>query len=69
MFTNFLYILRLVDILGIHMGLVTEAPPTPALAPEEDLETIIAPVITSFLPPVLTDNIRRLRERKLSSLM
>ena len=33
--------LRLVDILGIHMGLVTEAPPT---APPPDLETIIAPV-------------------------
>ena len=49
MFTNSLHIVRLVDILGIHMGLVTEAPPTPALAPEEDLETIIAPVMSSFL--------------------
>ena len=48
--TNSLHIVRLVDILGIHMGLVTEAPPTPALAPEEDLETIIAPVIDSCLP-------------------
>jgi len=41
---------RLVDILGIHMELVTdsvtETPPSlrPAPAPEEDLETIIAPV-------------------------
>ena len=48
-FTISLCNLRLVDILGIHMGLVTEAPPTPALAPEEDLETIIAPVMSSFL--------------------
>ena len=47
--TNSLNIVRLVDILGINMGLVTEAPPTPALAPEEDLETIIAPVMSSFL--------------------
>ena len=59
--TNNHDILRLVDILGIHMGLVTdsvtETPPTPppAPAPEEDLETIIAPVILSGSLDILTD--------------
>ena len=59
--TSYLDIIRLVDILGIHMGLVTDftssvagpdtstetQPTPPAPAPEDDLETIIAPVILS----------------------
>ena len=52
-------VLRLVDILGIHMGLVTdsvtETLPSPTPVPEEDLETIIAPVILSGSLDILTD--------------
>ena len=58
---NHLDIIRLVDILGIHMGLVTDytssvagpdtstetQPTPPAPAPDDDLETIIASVILS----------------------
>ena len=66
-------VLRLVDILGIHMGLVTdsvtETLPSPTPVPEEDLETIIAPVILSGSLDILNIMNHRWRETRWSSLM
>ena len=41
--------------MGLVTDSVTETPPTPVPAPEEDLETIIAPVILSGSLDILTD--------------